>query len=387
MSRAKNFNLTKPPPKLLFFVTVDWFFCSHFLARAISAKNAGFDVFVMTNVDRHGDIIKSAGLKLISINIDRRSINPFAAVYDLLKIIKVYISVKPDLLHHVALKPILLGSLAAKVLKHRRVVNAVVGMGYAFTSPDPIVRMISRIIKVAFKFLINPLGSKVIFENAEDRNQFVKEGTVNSEDAVLIRGAGVAPEKFSSTEISVGVPVVILVARLLRDKGLGEFVAAARILRDQGITARFWIVGGPDLGNRASINEKILSSWRDEGVVELLGHRDDVNDLLAQSHIACLPSYREGLPKSLLEAMAAGLPCVTTDVPGCREVVRDGDNGILVPSGDSLSLAHALKILIQDATLRKRMGERSRQRVEQEFSEDIVVSQTLTVYRDMLCDG
>lgn len=374
--------MSREHPKLLIFVTVDWFFCSHFLDRAIAAKDAGFDVLVMTNVQHHGEIIKSAGLRLIPINIDRRSINPFAAVLTLFNVVNIYRRESPDLLHHVALKPIFLGTIATLLTRRCRVVNAVVGMGYAFTSKTFIARLLRPILKLALKLLLNPKGSKVIFENSEDLINFVTEGTVRGEDAVLIKGAGVNPEKFCLGGTMPGTPVVILVARLLWDKGIGEFVTAAKMLHDQGVIARFWIVGGIDYGNRASINEETLSNWRNEGIVEFLGHRNDISQLLTQCHIACLPSYREGLPKSLLEAMAAGLPCVTTDVPGCREVVND-NNGILVPPEDCLSLANALKVLIQDQCMRKRMGEQGKRRLEQEFSERKIVAQTLELYRLM----
>jgi glycosyltransferase involved in cell wall biosynthesis len=379
--------MSRENPKLLFFVTVDWFFCSHFLDRAIAAKNVGFDVLVLTDVQLHGEIIKSAGLNLIPIHIDRRSLNPFAAVLTLFRVVNIYRREKPDILHHVALKPIFLGTLAALLTRRSKVINAVVGMGYAFTSNTFIAKLIRPILKLAFRLLLNPISSKVVFENAEDLSRFVSEGTVRLEDAVLIKGAGVIPEKFCLGGTLPGIPVVVLVARLLWDKGIVEFVKAARVLHNQGVAARFWIVGGTDDGNRASIDEETLSNWRDEGIVEFLGYRSDVRQLLAQCHIACLPSYREGLPKSLLEAMAAGLPCVTTDVPGCREVVLNGDNGILVAPGDYLSLANAIKTLIQDPIMRKRMGEQGKLRLEQEFSERKIVAQTLELYRLMQAES
>lgn len=374
----------KRRPKLLFFVTVDWFFCSHFLGRAIAARDAGYDVLVMTNVDCHGEAIRSAGFQLIHLPVDRRSLNPLPALFTLFSVVKVYWIEKPDLLHHVALKPILLGSLAAYLTNRHRVVNAVVGMGYAFTSASLTARVVRQVLRFAFRFLLNPSGSKVIFENSEDLNTFVSEGFVNRQDAVLIKGAGVVPDEYCKGADESQIPIVILVARLLWNKGVGEFVAAAKLLRDQGILARFWIVGGQDIGNRSSIERETLLKWHEEGVVELFGYRDDVKGLLSKCHIACLPSYREGLPRSLLEAMASSLPCVTTDVPGCREVVTDGDNGILVPPRNYLALADALKKLIESPLTRQQMGQRGRQRLEQEFSEQIVVSKTLELYRIML---
>jgi glycosyltransferase involved in cell wall biosynthesis len=178
--------------------------------------------------------------------------------------------------------------------------------------------------------------------------------------------------------------LVVVTARLLWDKGLGEFVAAARLLRAQGIQARFALVGDLDPGNRASIDPAVLDEWKAEGVVELWGFRRDMPRVLGEADIVCLPSYREGLPKSLLEAMAAGLPCVTTDVPGCREAVRNGENGWLVPPRDPQALARALKLLIENPDLRYRMGKRGRDMVLTEFDSPIICQQTLQVYEGML---
>jgi glycosyltransferase involved in cell wall biosynthesis len=177
---------------------------------------------------------------------------------------------------------------------------------------------------------------------------------------------------------------VVLVARLLWDKGIGEFVEAARILRLRGAKARFVIVGDPDFDNRACINSMTLEAWKTEGVIELWGFRSDIADVLTEANIACLPSYREGLPKSLLEAMAAGLPCITTDVPGCREAVRDGDNGLLVPAKDASALANAIEHLLLNPDVAQIMGTRGRERLEQEFSSRQVNEKTLTLYRELL---
>lgn len=371
-------------PKLLYFVSVDWFFCSHFLSRAVAARDAGFDVLVLTHVAEHGSLIEAAGLRLIPLEIDRRSLNPVAGLNTFFRILRVFRAEKPDILHHVALKPILLGSLAAKFLKSSKVLNAIVGGGYLFTSQKIAIRYLRPIFKTALRLLVNANRAKVVFENPDDLNAFVMERYVRPQDAVLIRGAGVDPGQYRRVPLMSSVPIVLLSARLLWDKGIGEFVEAARILRNEGVSARFVIVGGVDPGNRASIDTETLEAWRSEGVVEFWGFRSDMPEVLAQASIACLPSYREGLPKALLEAMATGLPCVTTDVPGCREAVRHGDNGLLVPAKNSRALAQALDKLIQDSSMRERMGARGRERVEKEFSSDLVIRETLALYREML---
>lgn len=371
-------------PKLLFFVSVDWFFCSHFLSRAVAARNAGFDVLVLTHVAEHRHVIEAAGLRLIPLEIDRRTLNPVAGLITLFRILRVFRTERPEILHHVALKPILLGSLAAHFCRSSKVLNAVVGGGYLFTSKKIAIRYLRPLFKAALRLLVNANGAKVVFENPDDLNTFVIEGYVRRQDAVLIRGAGVDPRHYRHVSSVTAVPIVLLAARLLWDKGIGEFVEAARILRKEGVKARFVVVGGVDPGNRASIDKDTLGVWRNEGVVELWGFRTDMPEVLAQASIACLPSYREGLPKVLLEAMATGLPCVTTDVPGCREAVRHGDNGLLVPARDPRALAQALDKLIQDSSMRERMGARGRERVEKEFSSDLVIRETLALYQKML---
>lgn len=374
--------------KLLFLVTEDWFFCSHFIDRAKAASEAGFEVLVLTKVNNSSSRIRAAGLRLIPLEIDRRSVNPVSALLTLFQIIRVYFHERPTLVHHVALKPILLGSIAARMVGIRHVINAVVGGGYVFNSSRPLIRALRSVMELALRMTLNPSGSRVVFENGDDLSAFVKAKYVRQEDAILIRGAGVDYSRYRCGGTNSGhLPLVVLAARLLWDKGIGEFVEAARTLLARGITARFVIVGDVDVGNRASIGPGTLSNWRNEGAVELWGFRADIPEILADASIACLPSYREGLPKFLLEAMASGLACVTTDVPGCREAVGDGDNGLLVPARDAKALADALEHLLLNPELRNRMGQRGRQRVEREFASNLVIEQTLAMYREMLLQG
>lgn len=370
--------------KLLFFVSEDWFFCSHFLERAKAASIAGHDVVILTRTNQHAVAIKKAGLRLIHIDFDRRSMNPFEVVLTVMRLVAIYKKERPLLVHQVALKPILLGSLAARLANVPYIVNAVVGGGYAFISSKLAMRMLRPILLLSMRILLNPPRSKVVFENLDDLESFVLMSLVKKKDAVLIRGAGVAPGDFQSETKRAYPPIVVLVARLLWDKGVGEFVEAAGILLKRGLNARFIIVGAPDPENRACIDSSTLEAWKVEGSVELWGFRGDIPQVLAEASIACLPSYREGLPKSLLEAMAAGLPCVATDVPGCREAVIDGDNGLLVPAKNASSLADAIELLLRNPELANKMGKRGRVRVEQEFSTRIVNDRTLALYQDIV---
>lgn len=371
-------------PRLIFFATEDWFFCSHFLDRAVAARDRGFDVSVVTRVGEDGARIAANGLRVHPVDIGRRASNPLAEIRAIRRVWRIYRSEQPALVHHVALKPIVFGTVAAKLAKVRRIVNAPVGMGFVFTSSSLLARSLRPLLRLALRILLNPRGSRVVFENPDDLEGAVSDGLVRRGEAVLIRGAGVDLDAIRPSPEPGGPPTVVLVARMLWEKGVGVFVEAARMLRRRGLDARFLLVGAPDPGNPGSISEAQLRGWQQEGAVEWLGHRGDIPAVLESSSIVCLPSYREGLPKSLLEALAAGRPIVATDVPGCREAVIVGENGLLVPPRDPHRLAEALATLIRDGDMRARFGRRSRRLAEAEFGTARVNEATLALYSSML---
>jgi glycosyltransferase involved in cell wall biosynthesis len=371
-------------PKLLFLVTEDWYFCSHRLPLALGAQAAGFDVVVASRVNRHGPIIESYGLRLVPLTITRRGKNPFKELGAIARIASVYRREAPDIVHHVALKPVIYGSIAARISNVPVVVNAVAGLGYLFVSRNLVARIARFFVQYAYRFLLNLSKGKVVVQNDDDRALLTRVARLASDQTVLIRGSGVDMDVFSVQPEPEGPVTVVLASRMLWDKGVGEFVAAARSLRSVDTSIRFVLVGESDPDNPASISNDQLSAWLRDGAVEWWGRRDDMPEVFAASHVVCLPSYREGLPKVLIEAAACGRPIVTTDVPGCREVVRHGENGLLVPARDSRSLADALRQLIENAPMRRVMGQRGREIVETEFSEHKVVRETLQVYGELL---
>ena len=350
----------------------------------MAAKAAGYDVLVVTRVVHKGPQILNAGLRLMHLPLGRRSLNPFSAIWSMLRLAQIYVRERPDLVQHIAMKPIFLGTLAARLVGIRGVVNAPVGMGFVFTSKRLLATVLSPLFGVLMHSLLNPRGSKVILENADDCAAMVKSQYAKEQDIRLIRGAGVDIDKFKPTVRTHEGVVVMLVARLLWDKGVREFVEAARLLRANNPHVRFVLVGSPDSQNPANIPQDQLDTWRAQGDVELWGYQENMPEIWAQADIACLPSYREGLPKSLIEALATGLPCVTTDVPGCREVVALGVNGLLVPARELGPLVRALQSLIDKPALREEMGRNGRQRAVAEFSSDRVIRETLSVYQAML---
>ena len=376
---------TRARPKLLYLVTEDWYFCSHRLPMARAARDGGLEVVVATRVARHADRIRDEGFRLVPLlKLDRRSLNPLREIAALREIVRVYRAERPDIVHHVALKPTLYGTLAAMLAGVPRVVNALTGMGYVFVSREPIARLLRLVVGALFHVVLDRKNSVLIVQNPDDAAQLVKAGVVAPERIALVRGSGVDTVRFAPGPRRPGTPVAVLVARMLWDKGVAEMVEAGRILHARGVPVRVLLVGDADPGNPSAIPAGRLESWRHEDAAEWLGHRDDIPEVLRGAHIAVLPSYREGLPKSLLEAAAAGLPLVASDVPGCREVVRHGYNGILVPARDAAALADAIERLASDGDLRDLMGRRSRELALQHFSQETVAAETLAVYRRLL---
>lgn len=369
-------------PRLLYLITEDWYFWSHRLDLARAAREAGYNVIVATRVTDHGERIRGEGFQLEPLEMVRRSRNPFREVIAVAELVRLYRRVNPDVVHHVAMKPILYGSLAAWLTRVPSVINAFAGLGYAFM--DERNGLLRWCVKTAFRTVLRLSHSVALVQNQDDQDRLVGEGVVPASRARIIAGSGIDVAVYSMQPQPSGIPVVVLPARMLRDKGVGEFVEAARRLKQKGIHARFILVGRRDEHNPAAIPEIRLKEWVQEGVVEWWGHREDMPAVYAAAMLVVLPSYREGLPKVLLEAAACGKAIVATDVPGCREIVRDRFNGLLVSPRDSTALAAAIEELLSDQALREVMGQRSRTRVLAEWSSPRITEQVLGLYRDMV---
>lgn len=381
MPTAPDGNPPRRTRKLLLFITEDYYVVSHRLPLAVAAQAGGYDVTIVTRVRQCGDIIRRAGLRVIPFENARTSLNPFADLRSLARLIALYRREQPDIIHHVAMKPVLYGSLAAKTVRRARVVNALAGMGWLFTSEKGHARWLKPIVRQALKRLA--ASGLTIVQNPDDRAMLVELG-IAAARIRLIPGAGVDLDRFRPSVAPGGPATVVMPTRLLWDKGVGEFVAAARLLRARRIEARFVLAGEPDPLNPASVSAEDVGNWVREGAIEHPGFVADMPDLLARSHVVCLPSYYgEGIPKSLIEAAAAARPIVTTDAPGCREIVRDGYNGLLVPPRSTTELATALERLIVDPALRDQMGRHGRALAERRFGQDTIIRQTLAVYDEL----
>lgn len=358
------------------------YFCSHRLNLALAAKGAGFDVRVVTNCDQRPNLshydAHLSELEIYHLPFHRSRLNPFVEIKTLWQIWKAYRHIRPDIVHQVALKPVVYGTLCARFMRIPRIVNALGGMGYLFTHRSLKSSVVRPLLALAFRILLNHRRCRLILQNPDDVH--LMTSFVDGDKIHLIRGAGVNLETFCPTDEPPPPVRAVMVSRLLWSKGIGDLVEAARILKEEGAPLQIQIAGDIDPQNPASVSPETLRAWKEENLVTWLGPVADVAALYARSHIAVLPSYREGLPKSLLEAAACGKPIVTTDVPGCREVVIPGENGFLVPAKDAKALAKALKALAESSELRMKMGQLSRKKAEQEFDEKKIIEQTMGVY-------
>jgi len=372
--------------KLLFLVTEDWYFWSHRLPLARAARDAGMEVYVMARVNRHADAIREEGFRLIPWKgIVPGGVNPFRELRALAEVVKQYRSIRPDLVHHVHNKPILYGGLAARFCRIPAL-NTVAGLGHVFADTSLRMRALKSVLLVLFRFALKDGDrSLVAFQNSDDLEYFLDKQINLPNQSLLIRGSGVDLDKFSATPIPSSTPIVMLAARLHWKKGVREFVLAAEAIKRQKIDARFVLVGDPDPNNPTSVPESMLEKWHNDGVIEWWGRRTEMAKVLSQATIICLPStYREGVPKVLIEAASCCRPIVTTDIAGCRDIVQDGENGILVPPGDSEALAKALCDLLGNRRLQEQMGKRGRQIVAERFSEKYVISETSAAYQQLV---
>lgn len=374
--------------KLLYLVSEDWYFVSHRIALARAALEAGFDVTVATRVHQHGDVIRDAGLELIPIAFDRSGMHPLHELSSISRLLSVYREVAPDIVHNVAIKPVLYGSLAARRVRAKAVINALMGLGWVFSSDSPNARLLRPAVSAALRFALSPSNTRTIVQNAEDAALLANRRLTSPASICLIRGSGVDPRMYSNEQPPPGDPLVVLPARLLVAKGVREFMQAASLLREEGIAARFALVGEPDAANPAAASREEIDHYVQRGDIEYWGWQSDMPHVFRAASIVCLPTfYGEGLPKSLLEAAASARAIVATDVPGCREIVRHGENGWLVPPRDVTALVKALRSALSQPDLCARYGAAGRRMVENEFSLDTVIGATLALYDDALSVG
>jgi glycosyltransferase involved in cell wall biosynthesis len=370
-------------PRLLFFITNPAFLVSHRLPVALAARDAGYEVHVASMGGPAVAQIESLGLTHHVLPLSRTSMRPWTEARSLWAIWRLFRRVRPGLVHAVTLKSVLYGGIAARLAGVPAYVAAISGLGYVFIQGSGLRGVLRHLALVLYRLALGHPNSRVIFQNDADRDMLERAGAVRPGQAVLLRGSGVDLDRFAPAPWPEGPVTVAMASRLLHDKGVREFVEAARLSAARGEGLRWRLAGSLDPENPASVTASELDAWRAEGAIEYVGECADVAGFYAQAHIVTLPSYREGLPKSLIEAAACGRPVVTTDVPGCRDAIEPGVSGVLVPPRDSRALADAVASLAGDEDRRARMGAAGRALAERDFGLDRIVRAHLDVYRDL----
>ena len=380
--------MSKLPKKVLMFANTEWYLFNFRLPLAKHLRDQGVEVIMVSPFGPYGEKIAAEGFRWIGLPMLRRSLNPITEIGLLWRLFKIYQLEKPDIAHHFTIKCVVYGGIVASAARINAVVSAVTGLGYVFIGNNFKARILRPLVRQLLRFVMNGANRRLILQNPDDKQIFINAGLIKNEYVRLIAGSGVDTQRFQPRATLVknerSSAKIVFAARLLWDKGVAEFVAAANQLNSQGIKAKFVIAGDPDPGNPASIPEETLSKWRELPFICMLGHVTDMPAFLESADVMVLPSYREGLPRSLIEAAAAGLPIVTTDVPGCRETVENGVTGYLTPARDSSALAEALLKILEDPELAKTMGMKGRIKALAEFDERIVFSKTLDVYRELV---
>lgn len=371
-------------PRLVYVINDGPFFVSHYLPHAVAARAAGYDVHVIVPPSNVTAFIRGLGLIVHDLPLSRSGKAVFGELRSVVALRRLFRKLHPDAVHLITIKPVIYGGIAARMANVPAVVSSVTGLGYVFLAQGFRARLLRRLVRTAYRFAFGCRNFCLLFQNGDDRNLFVHYKLIDTARTAMVRGAGVDTKMFAPTPEPNGVPLVVLPGRLLRDKGVYEFVDAAKLLRADGCAVRFALIGDLDPANPSAIPQTQVEAWQREGAVEWWGRRDDMPVVYAQANIVCLPSYREGLPKALVEAAACGRAIVSTDVPGCREVVDHGENGLLVPAQNAKALAQAIKQLLADPVLRARMGNRGRAKVEVEFSVQAVSRFMLSTYRSLL---
>lgn len=370
--------------KILFVVNDPAFFLSHRLPIALAAKAEGHEVHVATAAGKASDDIRAYGFPFHVLPLSRSGRNLLHELASLIAIYCLFRSLKPDLVHLVTIKPVLYGGIAARLARVQAVVAAVSGLGFVFLASGFKARIVRVVVTVFYRFALGHKNLRVIFQNTDDRDLLVGLKVLPANKAVIIRGSGVDLSICKYVPEPEGIPVVVMASRLLKDKGVWEFVFAAKEINARGVSARFILAGDMDQGNPASLSLAEIEFIKQDGAVIVTGYCADIASLFSTVHVVVLPSYREGLPKVLVEAAACGRAVVTTNVPGCRDAIDPDQTGLLVPAYDGHALADAVVRLLEQPKLRQSMGATGRVLAENEFDIKRIVQKHLDVYHELI---
>ncbi len=368
--------------KTLMVANTDWYLYNFKLSLARAQRDAGFEVVMVSPPGDYAGRLSEQGFRHVPWKVGRQTTAPWTEIASLASLRRIYSVEKPDLVQHFTIKPVLYGAVAAGLSGVRRQLNSITGRGYVFLADEPKAKLLRVVVRQLYRLAFFGRGVRVIFENEGDQEYFIKEKLISRHKTRLIEGVGVDTDTFAPVPEPEGTPVVGYVGRLLWDKGVGELVEAARLVRSEA-PLKVLLAGEPDPGNPSNIDPEVVNSWAAEGIVEWPGFQENVKAVYDRCHIIALPSFGEGVPTVLLEAAACGRAVIASDIPGCRAVVEDGVNGLLVPAGDTQALAEALRRLISDAQLRRQMGAAGRERVLRLFTKKRINQATLELIREL----
>jgi glycosyltransferase involved in cell wall biosynthesis len=329
----------------------------------------------------------AGGFRWVELDISRKSTFFLTELFTLAALIRIYWREKPLAVHHFTVKCVLYGTIAARLNGVQAIVNSITGLGHLFIDRNFRTRLLKRFVQVAYRWILRSKRCFVIFQNPDDYQLFLSARMVVSSRAGIIRGSGVDTERFKpnhSIPENAAEPMILFASRLTREKGISELLEGFSQLQKRGSKAHLILAGSSDPGNPSSMSAADFSEWTQNDHIRFVGHVDDVESLIADSAVVVLPSYREGTPRILLEAAAMAKPIVATDVPGCREVVEDRKNGLLVPVKNASAIADALEILLNDRGLREKMGKAGRQKMLSEFDTRAVIASTLKIYNQTM---
>jgi glycosyltransferase involved in cell wall biosynthesis len=372
--------------KAILFANTDWYLYNFRRSLALALRRAGYDVLLISPAGAYGNKLRDLGLRWEPLPMERSSLNVLRELALLRYLVKLLRRERPVIVHGFTIKCAVYGSLAARLAGVPARVSAVAGMGYVYSSTQWKARVLRPIVSCLLRLALGGKRSRLILQNSDDVELFRRARLMAPENIRLIRGSGVNCSQFSHVTTSGpedGRLRVLMACRLLWGKGVDDYVAALHELREQGCAIDALLAGTSDPGNPSAIPESTVRQWVDEGTLTWLGHVDHMADVLQSVHAMVLPSHGEGLPRALVEAAACGLPLITTDVPGCREVVSDGVDGLLIPVKDSKALARAIKKLLDDPVLARKLGDAARVKARTQFDERIVIQRTLDVYAEL----
>lgn len=371
--------------KIAYFANTDWYLYNFRLPLINELHNSSYELFLLSPPGPYGQKLKDLGFNWSPIDLDRGSLNIFKEIRAIFQLRRFILNKKIDLVHGFTMKCSVYSSLAS-VLTNISNIFSITGMGYVFTSRDLKAKFLKPFVWLALKLTLNREYSQLILQNPDDVNFFISSNIVPQDKISLIPSSGVDCEKFSpsNNKSEFSRFRVLLSARLLWDKGIDTYVESAKILHAEGYKIEFYLAGRIDKENPSSIPIETVNRWVSQGYIKYLGHVEDMPALLQSIHLSVLPSAREGLPKSLIEALACGIPIISSDVPGCREVVEEGMNGFLVPFGDKTKLKDAIKFFLIYPEKYLQFSEQSRSSALNRYDAKIVNSSTKKLYEDLL---